>query len=44
MPIIPLFFYSWVYLQKPFVSGLCANALDVHPFKYVWIDANGRLQ
>jgi oligopeptide transport system substrate-binding protein len=42
MPIIPLFFYSWVYLQKPFVRGLSANAIDVHPFKYVWIDTNWR--
>ena len=42
MPVIPLFFYSWVYLQKPFVKGLSANAIDVHPFKYVWIDTNWR--
>jgi oligopeptide transport system substrate-binding protein len=42
MPVIPLFFYSWVYLQKPYVKGLSANALDTHPFKYVWIDTNWR--
>jgi len=42
MPVIPLFFYSWVYLQKPYVKGLAANALDTHPFKYVWIDTKWR--
>jgi len=42
MPVIPLFFYSWVYLQKPYVKGLTANALDTHPFKYVWIDTKWR--
>ena len=42
LPVIPLFFYSWVYLQKPFVKGLSANAIDVHPFKYVWVDTKWR--
>jgi oligopeptide transport system substrate-binding protein len=41
MPIIPLFFNSWAYLQKPFVRGIEQNPLDVHPFKYAWIDTNG---
>jgi oligopeptide transport system substrate-binding protein len=40
MPIIPLFFNSWAYLQKPFVRGMEQNPLDIHPFKYAWIDPN----
>jgi ABC-type oligopeptide transport system substrate-binding subunit len=38
MPVLPLLFYSFVFLQKPFVRGLSGNPLDFHPFKYVWID------
>ena len=38
MPVIPIYHNVWLYLQKPFVRGLEANALDKHPFKYAWID------
>jgi len=40
MPVLPLLLYRFVYLQKPFVHGLASNPLDVHPFKYAWIDTN----
>jgi oligopeptide transport system substrate-binding protein len=42
MPVIPIFHNVWLYLQKPFVRGIEANALDKHPFKYAWIDTNWR--
>ena len=42
MPLIPIYHNVWLYLQKPFVRGMEANALDKHPFKYVWIDTNWR--
>lgn len=38
MPCIPVVHNLWRYLQKPYVRGLEGNALDKHPFKYVWID------
>jgi oligopeptide transport system substrate-binding protein len=38
MPVIPLLFYGFAGFQKPYVRGLGANLLDVHPFKYAWID------
>jgi oligopeptide transport system substrate-binding protein len=44
MPVLPLFYNTWTYLQKPFVRGLGGNALDLHPFKYVWIDTEWRPQ
>lgn len=42
MPVVPIFHNVWLYLQKPFVRGLAGNALDKHPFKYVWIDRQWR--
>jgi ABC-type oligopeptide transport system substrate-binding subunit len=44
MPVLPLLFYGFVYLQKPFVRGLGTNPLDAHPFKYAWIDTKWRPQ
>jgi ABC-type oligopeptide transport system substrate-binding subunit len=38
MPYVPLYIYTWYYLQKPYVRGIEANILDQHPFKYIWID------
>jgi oligopeptide transport system substrate-binding protein len=42
MPVIPLLFYGFAGFQKPYVRGLDTNLLDVHPFKYTWIDTNWR--
>ena len=42
MPVIPLFGDDWAYLQNPYVRGITGNLLDVHPFKYAWIDTNWR--
>jgi hypothetical protein len=38
MPVVPLLFYGHAGFQKPYVRGLSTNVLDVHPFKYAWID------
>jgi len=44
MPFIPLYFDSWVYLERPEVHGLRLNFLGTPYFKYVWIDENRRIQ
>jgi hypothetical protein len=44
IPVLPPFYKTWTYLQKRFVRGLGGNALDLHPFKYVWIETNWRPQ
>jgi ABC-type oligopeptide transport system substrate-binding subunit len=44
MPVLPLLYYGFVFLQKPFVRGLSGNPLDFHPFKYAWIDTKWRPQ
>lgn len=37
-PIIPLTTSSTNWLKKPYVKGMYANALTVHPWKYVYIE------
>jgi oligopeptide transport system substrate-binding protein len=44
MPVVPLYFDSWSYLQKPFVRGLWMNPRSQPFFKYAWIDTNWRPQ
>jgi ABC-type oligopeptide transport system substrate-binding subunit len=44
MPFVPLYFDSWVYLERPEVHGLGLNLLGVPAFKYAWIDSNRRVQ
>jgi len=38
LPIIPLYFYTKVFLLDPTVKGMEPNLLDNHPFKYVWLE------
>jgi oligopeptide transport system substrate-binding protein len=38
MPLIPLYFDTWVYLERPEVHGLKLNLLGLPGFKYAWID------
>jgi oligopeptide transport system substrate-binding protein len=40
MPFVPLYIYTYFYLQKPYVRGVETSILDQHPFKYIWIDTN----
>jgi oligopeptide transport system substrate-binding protein len=42
MPVLPLFFDSYCYLEKPFVGGMTRNLLGVPQFKTGWIDTNWR--
>jgi ABC-type oligopeptide transport system substrate-binding subunit len=44
MPVLPLFFDSYCYLEKPFVGGLTKNVLGLQEFKTAWIDTNWRSQ
>jgi ABC-type oligopeptide transport system substrate-binding subunit len=44
MPVLPLFFDTFCFLQKPFVRGLTPNILDVPQFKSAWIDTHWRPQ
>jgi len=39
MPIIPIFFYTRVFLERPEVKGWYPNVLDNHPYKYVYLEA-----
>ena len=41
MPVLPLFFDSYSYLQKPYVGGM-TREFDAPQFKYTWIDTNWR--
>jgi oligopeptide transport system substrate-binding protein len=41
-PVLPLFFDAYTYLQKPYVSGLRPNVLDLPEYKDVWIDTTWR--
>jgi ABC-type oligopeptide transport system substrate-binding subunit len=38
MPIVPLYFDSFSFLQKPFVRGVWNNSDDVPLFKYTSIE------
>lgn len=38
LPIIPLYFYTRLYLLDTSVKGMLPNPLDNHPFKYVWLE------
>jgi peptide/nickel transport system substrate-binding protein/oligopeptide transport system substrate-binding protein len=42
MPVLPLFFDTYCYLEKPFVGGMTKNALGFPEFKTAWIDTNWR--
>jgi oligopeptide transport system substrate-binding protein len=42
MPLIPLYFDTWVYLERPEVHGLKFSLVGVPGFKYAWIDTNWR--
>ena len=44
MPVLPLFFDSYCYLEKPFVGGMTRNVHGVPEFKTAWIDTNWRPQ
>ncbi len=36
-PLIPLYFWTRVYLLSPSVQGWSPNRLDSHPYKFVWL-------
>jgi len=40
MPVIPLVYFSWDTLLKPYVKGLPINAVFDLRFKYAWVDTN----
>jgi oligopeptide transport system substrate-binding protein len=42
MPVVPLYFDSFSFLQKPFVLGFWHNPADVPLFKYTSIDTHWR--
>jgi oligopeptide transport system substrate-binding protein len=44
MPVLPIFFDAYSYLQKPYVRGMTPNILDTPQFKTAWIDTNWRPQ
>jgi len=42
MPILPLYYNTLTYLQKPYVRGLEPGKVDIVRFKYASIDTNWR--
>ena len=42
MPLLPVYYDSWLSLQKPYVRGFPQNRLGLPIFKYAWIDNNWR--
>ena len=42
MPLLPLFFDTNSYLQKPYVAGMTPNVLDIPEFREIWIDTGWR--
>jgi oligopeptide transport system substrate-binding protein len=44
MPLLPVYYDSWLRLQKPYVRGFPLNRLGWPIFKYAWIDTNWRPQ
>jgi oligopeptide transport system substrate-binding protein len=42
MPILPLYYNTLSYLQKPYVRGLDPGKVDIVRFKYAWLDTNWR--
>ena len=38
LPVIPLYFYTSVYLKHPSVKGWHANVLDHHSYKSIYLD------
>lgn len=38
-PIIPLYFYTSVYLKHPSVKGYYPTLLNYHPWKYIYLEA-----
>ena len=44
MPIIPIYFVLTKNMVRPYVRGFYGNVLDVHPLKWISIDAAARKQ
>ena len=42
LPIIPIYFYTYNPLIKPYVRGIYGNLRDEHPLREVWIDPDWR--
>ena len=42
MPLIPLYFDTWVYLERPDLHGMGLSPLGVPAFKYGWIEETRR--
>jgi oligopeptide transport system substrate-binding protein len=39
LPMLPIYFYTRVYLLSPAVKNWHANYQDHHPFKHVYLEA-----
>jgi oligopeptide transport system substrate-binding protein len=37
LPIVPIYFYTRVYLKDPRVQGWHPTGTDNHPYKYIWL-------
>jgi ABC-type oligopeptide transport system substrate-binding subunit len=37
-PVVPLVTQATNWIKKPYVKGMYANPLTIHPWKYVYIE------
>jgi len=42
MPFVPLYFDTWVYLERPGIHGLSLSPIGIPAFKYAWMDMDRR--
>jgi oligopeptide transport system substrate-binding protein len=42
MPFVPVYFDTWVYLERPELRGLTLSPRGIPAFKYAWIDVTRR--
>ena len=42
MPFVPLYFDTWIYLERREVHGLSLSPIGIPAFKFAWIDTSGR--
>jgi oligopeptide transport system substrate-binding protein len=42
LPILPIYFYTSTHAMRPEVKGWHPNVLDIHPYKFVYLEKNAK--
>jgi oligopeptide transport system substrate-binding protein len=40
LPILPVYYHVSLNMYRPDVKGISPNLLNIHPWKYIWVDVN----